>query len=246
MGHRGAAAVAPENTLAGLRLAGESGAAWVEFDVMLTGDDRPVLFHDDSTARTTGEDALMADLSSAQVGRLDAGAWFGPAFRGERVPSLVQAIALLREQGLQPNIEIKPTAGRDVVTAVRVVDALSELWPEGPFISSFSRMSLAAVRALRPSWPLGLIAWSLPDDWLDALRALDCVSLHLADQSLTPEVARRPREAGYQVAAFTVNDSDRARALLADGIDCIITDDPARILRALDDGRDAGLRDVVR
>ena len=53
MGHRGAAAVAPENTLVSLRQAGEMGATWVEFDVMLTGDDRPVLFHDDSLARIT-------------------------------------------------------------------------------------------------------------------------------------------------------------------------------------------------
>ena len=60
MGHRGAAGLAPENTLASIRKAADQGAPWVEFDVMLTGDGVPVLFHDDSLKRLTGLDVLMA------------------------------------------------------------------------------------------------------------------------------------------------------------------------------------------
>ena len=233
MGHRGAAAVAPENTLASIRRAGELGVAWVEFDVMLTGDDCPVLFHDDSLKRITGTDAMMADLPLGRVSRLDAGAWFDSAFEGEPIPTLQQALALVGRQGLYPNIEIKPTFGRDVVTATRLVESLCDLWPDDvapPFISSFSRMSLAAVRALRPKWPLGLIAWSLPEDWKEAAQALDCVSVHLAEESLTADTIGPLREAGYQVAAFTVNDGPRARSLLAMGVDSLITDDPGHIL----------------
>ncbi len=248
MGHRGAAAVAPENTLAGLRQAGAMGATWVEFDVMLTGDDHPVLFHDDSLARTAGEDALMADLPLESIRALDAGAWFGAEFRGETIPTLEQALTLVQCQGLHPNIEIKPTLGRDVMTAVRVVESLVENWPgtlAPPFISSFSAMSLAAVRALQPTWPLGLIAWSLPEDWAQALQALECVSIHLAEASLTAEIIRLPREAGYRVAAFTVNDGARARSLLTMGVDSLITDNPGHILGQIDCGQDDPLRDVV-
>ncbi len=95
MGHRGAAAQAPENTLAGLRRAAELGARWVEFDVRLTGDGVPVLFHDDLLKRTTGAAGAMATTDYDSVARLDAGAWFGAAFAGEPVPSLEAAVALL-------------------------------------------------------------------------------------------------------------------------------------------------------
>ncbi len=67
IGHRGAAASAPENTLAGLRAAAALGATWVEFDVMLTKDRVPVLFHDDNLRRITGRDALMAETSYAEL-----------------------------------------------------------------------------------------------------------------------------------------------------------------------------------
>ena len=248
MGHRGAAASAPENTLASIHHAGEAGVAWVEFDVMLTGDDRPVLFHDDSLARVTGRDALMADLPLEEVRSLDAGAWFDAAFAGETIPTLEQALALVQQLGLHPNIEIKPTLGRDVVTAVRVVETLADIWPRErplPMISSFSRMSLAAVRACQPRWPLGLIAWELPADWRETLEALGCVSIHLAEGTVIGDTVQPLQAAGYQVAAFTVNDVDRARALRAMGVQSLITDDPGRILAGLAEPAADDLRQVA-
>ena len=88
MGHRGTAARAPENTLAGIRAAKDSGLDWVEFDTMLTGDGVPVLYHDDNLQRTTGRDALMENTAFADLASLEAGAWFDHRFHGEPVPSL--------------------------------------------------------------------------------------------------------------------------------------------------------------
>ena len=156
MGHRGAAAEAPENTLAGLRVAAEQGATWVEFDAMLSADGVPILFHDDSLQRTTGRDGLVAETDWETLSRLGAGSYFGEAFAGERVPSLAEALGLLLDLGLHPIIEIKPTPGRDVETAVRVVEVTAEVWPTDrppPYLCSFSAMALAAQRALRPDWP---------------------------------------------------------------------------------------------
>ena len=116
MGHRGAAGRAPENTLAGLRTAAALGMTWAEFDVMLTGDGVPVLFHDDNLKRTTGRDALMAETSFADLAGLDAGGWFAPEFAGEPLPSLEAALALALQLGLTPNVEIKPTPGTDAAT----------------------------------------------------------------------------------------------------------------------------------
>src|SRR3546814_2765751 len=76
MGHRGAKALAPENTLSSMKAAAEAGATWVEFDVMLTGDGEPVLFHDDTLQRTTGIAGEMARTTFATVRGLDASLGF--------------------------------------------------------------------------------------------------------------------------------------------------------------------------
>ena len=82
MGHRGAAGIAPENTLASLRTAAAMGVSWIEFDVMLSGDGVPVLFHDDNLKRITGRKAAMARTPFAELIKLEAGAWFAPGFSG--------------------------------------------------------------------------------------------------------------------------------------------------------------------
>src|SRR6266567_6060143 len=82
IGHRGAAAYAPENTLAGLRHAKALGCAWVEFDVRLTGDGALVLCHDPLLDRTTTGSGLVSAKSLAAVRECDAGSWFDPSFTG--------------------------------------------------------------------------------------------------------------------------------------------------------------------
>ena len=122
IGHRGAAAYAPENTLEGIREAARRGARWVEFDAKLTGDGVVILMHDDTLDRTTNGHGSVAQTSFGDIGRLDAGAWFGEAWRGARVPRLADALALLVELDMQANIEIKPCPGREIETAQAVVD----------------------------------------------------------------------------------------------------------------------------
>ena len=124
IGHRGAAGAAPENTLASIRKAREFGATWIEFDVKLTKDGHAILFHDDCLERTTDGRGTVAATTLAQIRRLDAGGWFGPAFRGEPVPTLEQALALCAELGLGINVEIKPCAKREVETAQVTVSTL--------------------------------------------------------------------------------------------------------------------------
>src|SRR6188768_3856052 len=94
IGHRGAMAYAPENTLASFREARARGATWVEIDVKLTADGVPIVMHDSSLARTTGVERLVAETKRAEL----------PA----EVPTLVAAIDCFRELGLGCNVEIKP------------------------------------------------------------------------------------------------------------------------------------------
>lgn len=236
MGHRGAAALAPENTLAGIRRAAATGVSWVEFDVMLTGDSVPVLFHDDKLERTTGRRGLMAETPCAVAGTLDAGAWFRVEFAGEPVPTLEAALALVRELGLRANVEIKPTPGRDRETAAAVVEVIDRCWPASeppPLISSFKRDSLAVIQDRAPALPRGLLALRLPRDWVSAARALECSTLHVAGRWLTAKRVARIKAAGYGLAAFTINDVTQARRLFDWGVDCIITDIPDVMVPAL-------------
>src|SRR5512142_2967244 len=107
IGHRGAAAHAPENTLAGFRRAKALGCTWVEFDVRLTADGVPVLCHDPRLDRTTDRSGRVAAQTLAAIQTSDAGGWFAPVFAGERMPSLEEALLLCAELGLGANIEIK-------------------------------------------------------------------------------------------------------------------------------------------
>jgi glycerophosphoryl diester phosphodiesterase len=233
IGHRGAAAYAPENTLEGIREAANRGARWVEFDAKLTGDGVVILMHDDTLDRTTSGHGPVAQATYREIGLLDAGSWFGAAWRGAQVPRLAEALALLLELDMQANIEIKPCGGREVETARAVVEVVQRDWPAGrpwPLLSSFSRASLEEARTGAPDIPRGFLIWKFAADWEAAASGLGCVSIHCADRHLTSPWADAIRKAGFALAVYTVNDPVRALELKAWGVQCLITDRPDVII----------------
>src|SRR5438094_7689883 len=139
IGHRGAAAHAPENTLAGLSRAKALGCAWVEFDVRLTGDGALVLCHDPRLDRTTNGSGLVSAKSLAAIQECDAGSWFDPSFAGERVPTLDEGLLLAAELDLGANVEMKSDRGREYATAAAVATAVQRLSGRCPtvLVSSF-------------------------------------------------------------------------------------------------------------
>lgn len=236
IGHRGAARHAPENTLAGLRAAQRLGVTWVEFDVMLTGDGVPVLLHDESLKRTTGLKRLLPQVTLAELRALDAGRWFGPAFAGEPLPTLEEALACLGELGLGANVEIKPASGLARETARATLEVLSRAWPPGlpaPLVSSFEVPCLEVARDLAPDLPRGYLVEELPPDWQATAERLACRSLHPWHKPLQAPQVAAIKAAGYLVASYTVNSARRARSLLGWGVDCLITDDPPALAKSV-------------
>ena len=225
--HRGGGRLAPENTLAAIRLGASLGFTGVEFDVMLAGDGTPVLIHDETLERTTGVAGEVARVPYAELATLDAGAWRGERWRGERIPTFDAAARLCRELGLWANVEIKPATGHERATGDAVARAAKALWRgarASPVLSSFSFDALETARAAVPDLPRGYLVEEIPRDWRSQLRALDAVALHCHYEALSPELAQEIHAAGYAVLCWTVNDPAEARRLLFWGVDCLVTD----------------------
>lgn len=232
IGHRGAAGHAPENTLVGLRKAHELGARWVEFDVMLTAEGTPVLFHDETLERTTNGVGRLADHRWEDLRGLDAGSWFSPAFRGERIPSLHQALAVLGRLNLGANVELKPSRDQEATTGVIAAKTLQESWPAtlpAPLLSSFSEKALAAAADQAPEFPRALLVGKVPGDWQARCDALGATALHAGARHLTRKRAQEIVAAGYALRVYTVNEPTAARKFYDWGAESLFSDFPDRI-----------------
>ncbi len=225
--HRGGGSAAPENTLAAMRIGAAAGFRMVEFDVMLSREGVPVLIHDETLERTTDGIGEVSAHDCAELMRLDAGGWFGPAFAGERLPTLEQAIDCLQALQLCANIEIKPATGFERETGRVAARLIASRWPAGavpPLLSSFSPEALEAAREVAPELPRGLLFETVPEDWAAQLRAHAAVSIHCDQATLDDAVLRSVRAAGVPLLCYTVNDAGRAAALLAAGVAGLFTD----------------------
>src|SRR3954471_10535808 len=118
--HRGESADAPENTLAAFKLAWERKVGAIELDVHLARDGTLVVCHDPDTKRTTGVPRRIKDSHWDELKGLDAGRWKGPAWAGEKLPTLGEALATIPD-GARCFIEVKvgPEAVPALVEAVR-------------------------------------------------------------------------------------------------------------------------------
>ena len=222
IGHRGASAYAPENTLASFREARRRGATWVEIDVKLTADGVPIVMHDSSLKRTMGIDRLVAETPRAEL----PGA----------VPTFEEAIACFAELGLGCNVEIKPCEGREAETARSTVQTLGRCWPASlppPLLSSFKDASLVAARAAAPDFARAILLDAIGEDWRARAEAVGAEGVNTNGKRLTAVQAVEIRKAGYALSVYTINDGDVARALVGMGVDCVITDAPDVVLAAI-------------
>lgn len=235
--HRGGGTLAPENTLAAMRCGFARGFRAVEFDVMLSADRVPVLMHDPEFGRTVSCRGRVSEATARQLAAMDAGSWFGSKFSGEPVPTYEQVAHYCKENGIWMNVEIKPAPGFEAETGRVVAEWTRKLFADDiaafipgandaslPLFSSFSLDALAAARTAAPEVPRGLLFDRIPADWQEKLRAFDAVALHTNHKNLSPEQAAAVKNAGYGLFCYTVNSIDRAREILAWGVDAFCTD----------------------
>jgi glycerophosphoryl diester phosphodiesterase len=234
--HRGAGKLAPENTLAAFRLGAAHGYRAFECDVKLSADEVPFLLHDSTLERTTSGHGVAGQHNWSALSRLDAGSWHGRAHAGEPIPALDAIARFCLANGHALNIEIKPTEGAEARTGEVVAHAAARLWASAaltPLLSSFQPKALAAAQAAEPQLPRALLLDTLHDGWFDDARALGCVAVVTNHCVMDAAVLAQLHGAGMRALVYTVNDADRAAALLALQLDGIITDAVDRFPPAL-------------
>jgi len=232
IGHRGASAHAPENTIASFEEAKKRGCVTIEFDVMLSADGDPFVFHDETLKRTTNGRGKFGEVKTTYIQSLDAGHWFSKRFRGEVIPSLADALDWFNHSGMHPNIEIKPYPGTTEQTAAATLMCINQHWPTAkvlPLVSSFDIKALTFCRNLSPELPLGLLLDKWVKEWHTVAHDLQCYSVHISKNIATEKRIKEIKSHGYQVYVYTVNRKWRARKLLKWGVDALFSDHPERI-----------------
>ncbi len=226
--HRGAGKLAPENTLAAFALGLARGYRMAECDVTLSADGVAYLMHDERLERTTSGRGVAVEQPWSVLATLDAGAWHGPRFAGERLPTLAALAGFAQAEGLALNLEIKPGPGDDVRCGRVAAAEAARLWAgaagPAPLLSSFSKTALSAARDAAPHLPRAQLFETLDGAWLAQAQALDCVAVVAQHRALDAGTIADAHAAGLRVLSYTVNDAVTAARLQAAGIDGLITD----------------------
>ena len=219
--HRGAAAEAPENTMASVRRAMVDGADWIEIDVQETADGEVVVIHDSDFMKLAKVDLRVWDATMEQLAEIDVGGWFAPEFSGERVPTLADVLAKVKGHS-KLIVELK-YYGHDQQLEQRVIELVEAAEMQNDTkIMSLEFAGIQKVRELRPDWKIGLLAARAIGD----LTRLDADFLAVNMAMARPERIRTAHAAGKELFVWTVNDALSMSQLMSLGVDGIITDDP--------------------
>lgn len=248
IGHRGASAIAPENTLAAFTRSIQDGAEGIEFDVRLSQDGVPVVIHDATIARTGLIDGVVAELSAEVLGRTDVGSWFSKRpnahdvdFCNEKLPSLQQVFDLFADSDALLYLEMKSQAGDGERLAAEVAGAIRKhAIAERVVVSSFNLSLVRAVKVIDPAICTAALfepRVSLPATLVRRIKLVElakaceadeiCLHHTLASRRLTEQA----RKSQLEVVVWTVDNPEWIERARSRGVKALITNDPASMLR---------------
>lgn len=238
IGHRGAMGHGPENTQAAFEAGVRWGADAVECDVHLSKDGRLVVIHDDRLDRTTNGRGAVAGKTWAELRVLDAGAWFGKLFIGERLWLLEDLLRWAKNRRtrfknpLQVIVEIKAEARAPARLADRVVSVLRKTgMVRRAFVISFNHTEVARAKALCPRVRAGLLFSTIPRDLARRMTWTRADGVFPRFNLVTPELMEDAHRRGWFVGTWTVNEVSDMRRLRDLGVNAIASNFPERLYR---------------
>lgn len=208
------------------------GAEYVETDIRRSADGHLVLFHDRDVDRTTDGHGAVASQTLAQLRALDAGAWFGPSFAGQRIVELAPFLEWV--EGTVPfgaALEVKAEAvGGEVARAAWASSARDSLC-----IYSFMEDEIRAAKAAAPDLPCVLLLYlhDRPEDVLMRIERCGADGADVPWQWDARALLDGMRERGLLIGGGSSDGDQAAQALLDQGVDMIDTDKPAEMLAAV-------------
>ena len=259
--HRGARSLAPENTMAAARAARETGADLWETDVTVTGDGKLILMHDDTLERTTDARSRFPDrepwscvaFTLDEIRSLDAGSWFVEtdplgriaagvvdpsklsAFRGERVPTVREALRFTGDTSFPVNLELKhlPPACEGFPLVERVLAMIDELGVDHGLvlISSFHHDWLREIRQETPSIAVQALIGEYQYKQIDWDGPLEFETYNIENTLINEKQIRALTKRGISLNIFTVNDGDEMFRFAGSGASGLFTDFPQRAVR---------------
>jgi len=233
MAHRGASAVAPENTMAAMQAAIEAGADWVEIDVQETADGAIVVIHDSDLKKVAGVAMRVADTSLAELQQPDIGSWFNADFSDQRIPTLKQVLELCKGK-IGVNIELK-YYGKEKRLEESVIEIVETAGMQDQVVlMSLSHNGIRKIRKLRPDWRVGLLSTVA----LGNIAGLDVDFLALNARSTSRSKIRNIQNRNKKVMVWTVNDAVGMSVMINRGVDVVITDEPALAVSILEQRKD--------
>lgn len=244
--HRGASALAPENTLVSFRRALRDGAEGVECDVRLARDFVPIVFHDATLKRTAFQETRIADLTARELAKVDVGSWFN--FRHEKharneycletVPTLEQFFELMRDNQKLIYVELKCEEGNYAKFARAITELIHDFdYQHRVVVKSFEHECLCELKKIAPLIRLAALYKPNPSRVLRPGRELvkpalrvyaDEISLHYT--LATSRAVRKAHLAGLRTIIWTADHPAWVRRAAKLGIYAIITNNPARLL----------------
>ena len=222
IGHRGAAASRPENTIAAVVKAVEDKADWVEIDVQETSDGHVIVVHDSDFMKAAGNPAKVWDVTLDEASEIDIGSWFDPQYADERPPLLSDVLKAVKDRS-KLLIELK-YYGHDEDLENRVISLVeAEGMADQVATMSLKYPAVQKMKSLRPEWRAGVLAATA----LGNLAGLEGDFVAVSAGSLSGRLILHADAADKDVYVWTINDAPLMSRVISMGVDGIITDDPA-------------------
>ena len=233
MGHRGAEALAPENTMAAFETGLKAGADILELDVQITADEQVIVFHDFTLGRKTPDPRWVRDVTWEEIRQLDVGSWFDPRYADQRVPLLEEVLAWAKGRVLLC-IDLKTGFTFNLRLENRVVELVKRnQMVDEVVIIAWDQLALLRVKALNPEVATGVALCGRFADLIPLARSLEVNWLSLWWEHSTSEGIAQAQEAGLAVnlVMFLPDYAEAVRL----GVDIVEARDPGQAQAALRD-----------